>query len=233
MKRVATWGILVGVCVLAAVLIWQWRVLVFPEAQETRLPHAGVRRIAWLDRVGWIGSPGALHTAHAELTRDCQACHVPFRRVADLKCFSCHAQNTALLQRRDTAFHAEATRCMTCHVEHQGRTVRISRMEHAILDPMVGCGTCHVDRHQTFFGDRCEVCHRVETWKVAGFRHPSPQSRVCAECHQPPPSHLMMHFQMVDQMVTQQWDVTVEQCWRCHTTNHWNNIVGIGSYKHH
>jgi hypothetical protein len=43
----------------------------------------------------------------------------------------------------------------------------------------------------------------------------------------------MMHFQMVDQMVTQQWDVTVEQCWRCHTTDHWNNIVGIGYYKHH
>jgi len=43
----------------------------------------------------------------------------------------------------------------------------------------------------------------------------------------------MMHFQMVDQMVTGQSAATVEQCWRCHTTDHWNNIVGVGLYKHH
>lgn len=231
MKRIMTWMILLEVSVLAVVLLWQWRVLVFPAAQESALPHAGVRRIAWLDRVGWTGSPGALNAAHADFTRDCQACHVPFQRVADRKCLSCHAQ--ALLSRRDTAFHAEATRCMTCHVEHQGRTARISRMEHAVLNPAAGCGTCHIDRHQTFFGDRCETCHGVETWQVTGFRHPSPRSRLCAECHQPPPSHGMMHFQMVDQMITQQWDATVEQCWRCHTTDYWNNIVGVGSYKHH
>src|SRR5262245_43874935 len=28
-------------------------------------------------------------------------------------------------------------------------------------------------------------------------------------------------------------DATIEQCWRCHTTDHWNNIVGVGLYKHH
>jgi hypothetical protein len=73
----------------------------------------------------------------------------------------------------------------------------------------------------------------VVTWRVPGFRHPSPRSRLCAECHQPPPSHLMGHFQMVDQALTGQGDATVEQCWRCHTTDHWNNVVGVGFYKYH
>jgi len=47
----------------------------------------------------------------------------------------------------------------------------------------------------------------------------------------------MMHFQMVDRAVTGQRDATVEQCGRCHTTDHWNNIwnniVGVGFCKHH
>jgi hypothetical protein len=43
----------------------------------------------------------------------------------------------------------------------------------------------------------------------------------------------MMHFQMVDQAVTGQRDATVSQCWRCHTTDHWKNIVGVGLYEHH
>jgi hypothetical protein len=106
-------------------------------------------------------------------------------------------------------------------------------VEHAVLNPEIGCTTCHVDRHQTFFGERCIACHGVATWQVPGFRHPSARSRLCAECHQPPPSHLMGHWQMVDQTLTGQWDATVELCWRCHTTDHWNNIVGVGFYKHH
>ena len=101
------------------------------------------------------------------------------------------------------------------------------------LNPDIACATFHVDRHQTLLGGRCVECHGVETWNVPGYRHPSPRSRLCAECHAPPPSHLMMHFQMVDQTLTGQSDATVEQCWRCHTTDHWNNIKGVGFYKHH
>jgi hypothetical protein len=29
----------------------------------------------------------------------------------------------------------------------------------------------------------------------------------------------------------QRWDATVEHYWRCHTTDHWNNIVGIGFFE--
>ncbi len=68
---------------------------------------------------------------------------------------------------------------------------------------------------------------------VVGFRHPTPTSTACVQCHAKPPSHRMMHFEMVDRAVTGKRDATVSQCWRCHTTDDWNNIVGLGSYEHH
>jgi hypothetical protein len=153
-----------------------------------------------------LTTSGPLSTAHAGLSQTCQACHLPFQRVADSQCLGCHAKNANLLQRRDTAFHAEATRYLTCHSEPQGRLARISRMQHAVLNPAIGCATCHVDRHQTFFGDRCVACHNVATWHLRDFRHPSARSKVGAACHQPPPSHLLGHFQMLDQALTGQAD---------------------------
>jgi len=42
-----------------------------------------------------------------------------------------------------------------------------------------------------------------------------------------------MHFVMMDQAVTGRHGAKAEQCWQSHTTDHWNNIVGVGFYKHH
>jgi hypothetical protein len=47
------------------------------------------------------------------------------------------------------------------------------------------------------------------------------------------PMHFMMHFAMMDQMLTRQMDARVEQCWCCHTPDHWNEIRGVGFYRHH
>lgn len=225
--------IVLGVAGVALVLVGQWRQYFFPLAARPSVITIHEDRLGWVHRVAWLGSPGALSAAHANLSSQCQACHVPFRRVPDAQCLSCHAKNRELLSRQDTRFHAEATRCIACHTEHLGRAARISRMEHELLRPDVACTACHVDRHQAAFGERCAECHEVLSWKVAGYRHPSPRSQVCAECHVEPPSHRMMHFQMVDRAVTGERDATVEQCWRCHTTDHWNNIKGVGFYVHH
>ena len=52
----------------------------------------------------------------------------------------------------------------------------------------------------------------------------------------------MMHFEMVDKTVAGKanspsnqccGDVQVNQCYRCHQTNAWNDIKGVGYYKHH
>lgn len=112
--------------------------------------------------------------------------------------------------------------------------------EEMILD----CASCHSnqDKHFKLFGQDCAQCHATTQWVIAEFQHPSPRSTDCAQCHQAPPSHYMEHFEMVDKTVAGKAnapgnpccaDVQVNQCYRCHQTNAWNDIKGVGWYKHH
>ena len=223
-------------------------------------------------------SPGALSASHAFLTNRCTSCHTAVAGVEPVTCIACHANNTVLLQRQPTAFHATIGTCSTCHVEHRGTTVRPVTMDHIVLatigletvrrntenpsnrrlmvwvrqhessgttDPThpnvtsteaaLNCATCHStrDRHQKLFGNDCASCHGTASWTIADYQHPSPRSTDCVQCHQAPPSHYMMHFQMVSQAVARVPDARVDQCFRCHQTTSWNDIKGVGWYKHH
>lgn len=97
------------------------------------------------------------------------------------------------------------------------------------------CANCHSNRepHRGLFGRDCASCHTLDSWRIAQFLHPSPTSKECAQCHQAPPSHYMMHFIMMDRMITGQEHATVNQCFLCHRTDSFNDIKGIGWYKHH
>jgi hypothetical protein len=97
------------------------------------------------------------------------------------------------------------------------------------------CFSCHSNRspHRDLFGQECAACHTTATWRIAGFKHPSPSSTECAQCHQAPPSHYMGHFHMVSKMVARQEHARVDQCYLCHQTDAWNDIRGVGWYKHH
>jgi len=97
------------------------------------------------------------------------------------------------------------------------------------------CVSCHVtrDKHQGWFGTQCADCHATTTWKVAEYLHPSPKSQECNECHKAPPSHYMMHFDMMDKGMTGQKNARVEQCFLCHQTDSFNNIKGRGWIKMH
>lgn len=114
----------------------------------------------------------------------------------------------------------------TARVPHDGRP----RGEAAL-----SCVACHAtkDRHQTLFGRDCASCHQTAGWRIPKFRHPSPKSTECAECHQAPPSHYMEHFSMVSAKVAFQPHAQVRQCFACHQTTAWNDIRGVGWYKHH
>lgn len=105
----------------------------------------------------------------------------------------------------------------------------------ATLLATLDCAGCHANRdpHRTLFGRECQTCHNVDTWSIAGFRHPSPRSQDCAQCHQAPPSHYMMHFGMMDRGITGQGAARVEQCSLCHQTDSFNNIRGVGWFKMH
>jgi hypothetical protein len=83
------------------------------------------------------------------------------------------------------------------------------------------------------FGKDCAQCHRTDKWTISEFRHPSAQSTDCVQCHQAPPSHYMGHFKMVSQRVACQPHADVRQCFLCHQTTSWNDIKGVGWYKHH
>ncbi len=97
------------------------------------------------------------------------------------------------------------------------------------------CATCHSnqDPHRTLFGGTCQSCHDTSTWLIATYLHPSPRSTQCAQCHQAPPSHFMMHFEMMDRTIARQPEARVDQCHLCHQTDAWNNIRGVGWFKHH
>ena len=102
-------------------------------------------------------------------------------------------------------------------------------------ESLLNCATCHAtkDRHRGLFGSDCAQCHATTKWTVPEFRHPSSASLSCAQCHQAPPSHYMMHFKMIDQAVCGQPNAKVNQCFLCHQTTSWNDIKGVGFYKHH
>ncbi|MBI2827196.1 MAG: hypothetical protein HYX69_21200 [Planctomycetia bacterium] len=103
------------------------------------------------------------------------------------------------------------------------------------LEAVLNCETCHgsKDPHYRFFGRDCAECHVTTSWSIADFRHPSPSSTDCSQCHQAPPSHYMGHFHMVSARVAGQEHAQVNQCFLCHQTTSWNDIKGVGFYKHH
>ncbi len=112
------------------------------------------------------------------------------------------------------------------------------------LEARLDCASCHStkDKHFGLFGQNCASCHATTEWTIPAFQHPSPRSTSCAQCHQAPPSHYMMHFEMVDKKVAAQdnaqgggccENVQVQQCYVCHQTTSWNDIKGVGFYKHH
>jgi len=102
-------------------------------------------------------------------------------------------------------------------------------------ETVLNCATCHAndDRHFQLFGQDCAQCHATDRWTIPEFRHPSPNSMDCVQCHQAPPSHYMMHFKMISARVAGKPNARVDQCFQCHQTTSWNDIRGTGWYKHH
>ena len=86
-------------------------------------------------RAVWQASvaPGALSQSHAFLSNQCTACHTPVAGVEPTLCITCHANNTALLQRQPTVFHASIQVCSGCHAEHQATVRVLTTMDHSLL----------------------------------------------------------------------------------------------------
>ncbi len=118
-------------------------------------------------------------------------------------------------------------------IETEHRAVPHGRI--TITEATLNCATCHAndDRHFKLFGQDCAQCHATDRWTIPEYRHPSPNSTDCAQCHQAPPSHYMMHFKMISARVAGKPHARIDQCFQCHQTTSWNDILGTGWYKHH
>ncbi len=103
------------------------------------------------------------------------------------------------------------------------------------IENSLDCTSCHGndDRHFGLFGADCASCHGTQTWTIPAFRHPPSKSMDCGQCHQAPPSHYMGHFAMISKKVAAQPHAQVDQCYKCHQTTAWPDILGKGWYKHH
>lgn len=194
------------------------------------------------------------HTPHQGVTADkCIACHASNESLlakqttafhADIgDCRGCHVEHQGLAARPTTMDHAVLaaigikTHPLPATVSPSSLPPahpRISSEEMAL-----DCNACHAnqDAHRTLFGRDCASCHATSSsqggWKIPEFRHPSSLSTDCAQCHQAPPSHYMEHFKMVSMPAARVEHADVSQCFLCHQTNSWNDIKGVGWYKHH
>ena len=154
-------------------------------------------------------SPGPLLPAHADLSANCAACHVPFRGAVAERCITCHALdeiglktttgNLLPLTATKAAFHQVlATKdCLACHSDHPNpRLSRASRatFSHALLEAGArgNCVACHTapsnPMHQSA-GTDCAQCHTLERWKSASFAHgrffalDGDHNVACTTCH--------------------------------------------------
>lgn len=165
-------------------------------------------------------SPGKLSQAHAFLDNDCMACHNPIKGVQRQNCVVCHANDTDILERQPTSFHADVSTCLGCHNEHIGRGGNITNMDHTYLADI---GMKMLSEHQGV-DDEKAIAHSYimefsgrEKKKDSIFVHPKVSKKEsllnCSSCH----SNDDRHFELFG-----------KDCVQCHRTDMWN----IAEFRH-
>ena len=173
----------------------------------------------------------------------CADCHVEHRGIREKLAVMDHTafSRIGLRQLKNNPDPETEDRLAASHflrwINQQERQVPAGQ-GHTGLTPeetILECAACHgnKDRHVGLFGQDCAQCHGSVAWTIPEFRHPPPTSMDCAQCHQAPPSHYMMHFKMVSMTTAGVEKAEVNQCFLCHQTTAWNDIKGVGFYKHH
>jgi hypothetical protein len=141
--------------------------------------------------------PGKLSTAHQKYEEQCSQCHNRSDRNHQTRlCLDCHKDIASDISAQH-GFHGRVpgiatSQCRACHVEHQGRTgdiVKLNReqFDHAGTDfPLQGahatlmCDSCHA-AGQPFrkAATACVGCHSNEE------PHQGKLGRDCGSCHEP------------------------------------------------
>ena len=193
---------------------------------------------------------------------NCTACHANSERLLGRQptafhasiqeCATCHVEHLATNVRPIVMDHVALARVgarslaraspgdadSTATLQSLKTWLRVDspdRLDNDTAREALNCVGCHdrQDPHLRRFGSDCAQCHTFGSWIIAGYQHPSPHSKECVQCHQPPPSHFMGHFSMISQKFAGKEHAQVDQCFECHTTTSWNDILNVGYYKHH
>lgn len=181
---------------------------------------------------------GRQPTAFHASIRECAACHVEHQRASIRPLVMDHVELARVGGRTlaRAASRQDADSAATLKSLETWFSIRSpDQIEATSAREALDCAGCHDRRDPHFerFGKDCAQCHGLDSWIVPGYQHPSPQSRECVQCHKPPPSHVMEHFSMISQRVAGKERASVDQCFECHLTTSWNDIAGVGFYKHH
>lgn len=258
MKRLALWLVLIVAVATAASLA----VVHFEPAssalQQFVRPGPLSPRHAYLgDRCAACHEPAVGVTV-----ANCTACHANAERLLGRQptafhasiqeCAACHVEHQPANVRPRTMDHLELAKVGARSLARSSQSdpdsaatlnslktwLRVrnpGEFDASTAREALNCAGCHdsKDPHLKRFASDCAQCHVFESWSVAGFRHPPSSSRECVQCHQPPPSHLMGHFSMVSKKIAGKEHARVDQCFECHNTTGWNDIVNRGYYKHH
>ncbi|GAB4504864.1 MAG: hypothetical protein Fur0043_18590 [Anaerolineales bacterium] len=128
-------------------------------------------------------SPGTLHTAHADIGKNCAQCHAPFwssQSMSD-RCLTCHDG----IQREmadSSTLHGKLVKepvstCQACHTEHGGPNAALTVMDmssfphevtgfaltaHRVRSAGIPftCNDCHIEKLSRFNEQTCTECHR-------------------------------------------------------------------------
>ena len=173
---------------------------------------------------------------HASIS-ECAACHIEHQRMGVRPLVMDHVELAHIGARTlELASSSDADSAATLKSLDTWLRVRSpGQFDATSARESLNCAGCHDrrDPHFKHFGSDCAQCHTFETWKVSGYKHPSSKSKECVQCHQAPPSHAMGHFSMISQKIAGKEHARVDQCFECHNTTGWNDIVDVGFYKHH
>ena len=189
---------------------------------------------------------GRQPTAFHASIRECRTCHVEHQGT-NIRPVAMDHVELAEIGSRILARASDGDAASAAKLTLLGTWLRIripGQLDEISAREVLNCVGCHstIDRHLGLFGKDCGQCHATTSWRIAEYQHPSPSSFDCAQCHQAPPSHYMMHFDMISKKIAGQEDAKVagccgpaqvRQCFRCHQTTSWNDIRGLGYYKHH
>jgi len=181
---------------------------------------------------------GRQPTAFHASVQECSACHIEHLRANNIRPVLMDHLELARIGARTLERAAPQDPDSAATLKSLETWLRLkspARLDNSAAHEVLNCAGCHDSRDPHFkrFGADCAQCHTFQSWSVPGYQHPSPEAKTCVQCHQAPPSHFMEHFSMISQKVAGKEHARVDQCFECHNTTSWNEIVDVGFYKHH